>query len=370
MLPPLNNSAPVNSPTPPVKESQVVASVKEDSELNLPYVDKTSVVISLISDINVSSSYRRMNHKHLSDRQDYIGSSINSTRHFLGNSAELAAYMPMIIGLGVTHPDFLTRASAWFSNIQVRVDKEGYTLDTSFRFNKKYDYNNYNRKLEAIDTEFEQADKSDTIKFKNAVTEKIRKLIDLESTKYAYGMPVNVTHYLIYRHCLMYKDVAKDIAVSSFDAHVRFYIKDENKLAERAKKRQLQINKARKNYIDCISDDTIFDNVFTVYCVSGGLDLSNNRFLDRSVKEQMLDRYSSENPDKFNAIFTNKHLNTIAFIEKCIASSLLRRSELNQNISLPDGTFIGANVKEAVVYFNNADNGSVKSALEQQLSLS
>ena len=47
----------------------------------------------------------------------------------------------------------------------------------------------------------------------------------------------------------------------------------------------------------------------------------------------------------------------------------LVRSEYNQQISTADGTFIGSNMNEAVAYFNNPNNASIKTAYENKLKL-
>ena len=47
----------------------------------------------------------------------------------------------------------------------------------------------------------------------------------------------------------------------------------------------------------------------------------------------------------------------------------LFRSEYNQNISSANGDFIGANMNEAIIYFNNPNNADVKAAYEKKLNL-
>ena len=58
-----------------------------------------------------------------------------------------------------------------------------------------------------------------------------------------------------------------------------------------------------------------------------------------------------------------------SFIESLIARGELFRSEYNQNISSANGDFIGANMNEAIVYFNNPNNADVKAAYEKKLNL-
>ena len=88
---------------------------------------------------------------------------------------------------------------------------------------------------------------------------------------------------------------------------------------------------------------------------------------DRLEREIKLDKFSSENPIKFNKIYANKDVKLIATIENLIARGELIRSQYNQNITSPEGEFIGANMNEAVAWFKNTENASVVNALYNKL---
>ena len=65
----------------------------------------------------------------------------------------------------------------------------------------------------------------------------------------------------------------------------------------------------------------------------------------------------------------DKNIQVKCFMEMCIARGELVRSELNQQISTPDGEFIGANINEAISYFKNPNNAGLKTKLENKLKL-
>ena len=50
-----------------------------------------------------------------------------------------------------------------------------------------------------------------------------------------------------------------------------------------------------------------------------------------------------------------------------IARGELVRSQYNQNITSPDGDFIGSNIGEAVAWFKNTENSSIVNALLNKL---
>ena len=171
----------------------------------------------------------------------------------------------------------------------------------------------------------------------------------------------------MYRHCLLYNDIAKDIAFINSDKSIRFYFKDDKKEAEKAAKHRYEINKAKANYLSCLNDDELFNAVFIGYCVANTLPIASSLKLDRIEQENRLDKFSSEEPSKFNKIFSNKDVKLIGVIETLIAKGELIRYANNQNILTPSGEFIGANMSEAVAWFNNPDNNGAVSTFYDKL---
>ena len=79
--------------------------------------------------------------------------------------------------------------------------------------------------------------------------------------------------------------------------------------------------------------------------------------------------FVNEDPNKFNSFVEDKNIQVKCFVELCIARGELVRSELNQQISTPDGQFIGENMNAAVAYFNNPNNAAIKTQLENKMKL-
>ena len=82
---------------------------------------------------------------------------------------------------------------------------------------------------------------------------------------------MNVTDYLMYRHCLLYNDVAKDTAFINSDPTIRFYFKDDRKEKEKLRKLRQEANKAKTNFVACIADNTLFEAMYIQYCLTKGL---------------------------------------------------------------------------------------------------
>jgi hypothetical protein len=339
--------------------------VKEDTEqLDAPYYDERSVTISTVRNYSL---FRKVNDKVMPQKTEMIGSSITSSRILCANKAEMDAYMPNILGISSNDPDFVRRVKMYFNNIQISVTNLGKKFDTGFHYYKKSDYYSFKKREEAINDEYDSVPRQNFSKLKEAMREKINKLNSLESEKYKYGYPNNVEEYLMYRHCLLYNDVAKDMAFINSDPQIRFYFRDDKKESERMSKHREQINKAKANYLTCLNDDELFNAVFIQYCVNTGLPVITTLNLDRVEKENRLDKFSTDEPRKFNQFFADKDVKLKGTIEILIARGELNRLPNNQNIVSSTGDFIGANIGEAVAWFKNPDNNNAVTVLYNKL---
>ena len=339
-------------------------SANESEDLSLPYIDRRTVTIALVRNYSL---YRKQNDKELPKRRDYIGSSLKSSRMLSSNKQEVEAYFPNIVGVSPNDPSFVQRVKQWINNIRVAVDELGTTLDISFNYNTKKDYLTFKKEEDKIEDEYLNADKSTLSNLKEALNIKITRLHDMESKKYAVGSPLDVNQYLIYRHCLLYNDIAKDIALVNSMPNIRFYFKDDKREAEKLKKYRTEVLKAKANFVKCSENDNLFEAVYVQYCALNNRPIMPSLAKDRIEKEMELDKFSSDEPIKFNAICTDKDIELKATIEKLISKGELIRSLYNQNISSPTGEFIGSNIKEAVAYFKDPNNTSIVNAYYNKL---
>ena len=356
-----------NIPSIPTKvPEQSGGSDATSEDLNKEYVDKRTIVISLVHNY---SNYRKVNMKVLGQRKETIGSSITSCRVLSSNAGEVNAYFPALVGLSPNHADFTSRVKAWLSNIQFVVNENDVPLDISFVYNTKKDYLDFKKKEDAIDEEYAKVDRSNLSAIKEGIKRRVDALNTLESEKYKIGHPVNLEQYIIYRHCLLYRDVAKDTAIVNSDPSVRFYIKDEAKEAEKQKKLTEYRMQAMRNFIELNASPTKRNAVYITSGASRNENVSEALIKTDSEKTSYLMDYVNTHPDKFNKLFADKNITTRAFIETLIVRGELVRSEFNQQISTADGTLIGSNMNGAVAFFNNPDNKDMKELFENKLKM-
>ena len=338
----------------------------KEAELNSPYTDKRTVTIAPVQQF---SAYRRANIKSMPPRRNIIGSSISSTRILSSNKDEVEKYFPQIIGISPNNPEFVTRVKAYLSNISFNVQDAGSTLNISFTYDKKKDYLTIKEQEEKINAKRESVARNNTAAIKEAVKVWTQEINDLESEKAKYGHPDNIEEYLLYRHCLLYRDVAKDISLINSDSSLRFYIRDENKEAERAKRLVDERRKAMRNFLALESSDKKRNAVFIQMTVNNGGNIAEAMMKTPDQQVSALMTYLNDSPDKFNDLFEDKNVEMKSFIEALIARGELIRPEYNQQISTADGTFIGSNMNEAVAYFNNPTNKPVLEAMQNKYKL-
>ena len=338
---------------------------KRDEDLNEPYFEDRYIVIALVSSFSL---YRKANDKSLEERNEFIGSSVRSSRTLASNKGEVEAYFPNLIGVSPTNENFVRRVKEYLNNIQVKVDKLGKRLNISFHYHHVKDYYRFKNAEEAIDAEFAAVNRGDSTALDKAIENRIIKLNALESEKYRYGYPDNVADYLLYRHCLLYSDVAKDHSLINKE-HIRFYFKDEQKENELKAKQRLELNNAKRNFVTLIGNDKAFEDVYVQYCVLKNKPIIPSLAEDDLVKQENLDYFSQKEPAKFNELYNDRNISVKSLIERLVAYGILIRHPHSQNIVSANGDFIGANMKEATAWFKNAENEATVAAYENQLKL-
>lgn len=355
--------------TEPAKSERVDTSVTEkqadvETKNDVPYTDNRTVTISLVQQYSL---YRKANERALNEKIEYIGSSFNSVNKLTASIQEMAVYMPPILGVSAKHETFVNRLKEYFSNIRVPVSKTGKTINTSFVYNSFEDYRLIKKKEDAIETEYQKADKSNLEKLQYALSVKIQKTHELEATKYAIGYPVDVEDYLLYRHCLLYPQVAKELSLINSTNDIRFYFKDDIKEAEKVKKQHEYKLAAKSNYLKVVNDPDMLRNIYILYCAHKGLSIQEAMTKEIYAMQIELDTFSINEYNKFNDIVNDKDYEIRATIEILISKGEFIRLNYNQNITTADGMFIGSNMNEAVAWFKNTDNISAATAYRNKI---
>lgn len=368
-IPDLNIPTPQNSNAPTgktVAQEEAEKQAALEAELEAEYIDKREIIIASVLNY---SAYRRINMAALGKPRNTIGSSVNSVRKLMANKGEVEHYFPELVGVASNNPEFITRVKNYLNNIFFDVRDTERTIDVSFRYKHKRDYLAIHKVEEKIWETYNAVDRSNTAKLYEAAVIRDNDLFMLESKKYQYGDPLNLEQYILYRHCLNYPDVAKDEAFINSNANLRFYIKDKNKEEARKNKLIKEQQTALKHLVELQASPSKTNAVYVEYCIYSGISLSDGLSKTGLVQSKELMDFATTNPRKFNEFVNDKNLLDKAFIETLITRGELVRSDFNQQISTPDGEFIGANINEAISYFKNPNNAGLKTKLENKLKL-
>lgn len=368
-IPDLNIPTPSNSDAPTnkiVAQEEAEKQAALEAELEAEYIDRRKIIIASVRNY---SAYRRINMATLGKPRNTIGSSVNSVRKLMSNKGEVEHYFPELVGVASNNPEFITRVKNYLNNIFFDVRDTERTIDISFRYRHKKDYLAIHKAEEKIWKTYNAVDRSNTAKLYEAAVIRDNDLFMIESKKYQYGDPLNLEQYILYRHCLNYPDVAKDEAFINSNANLRFYIKDKNKEEVRKTKLIKEQQVALRHLVELQASPIKTNAVYVEYCIYSGINLSDGLSKTALIQSKELMDFATINPHKFNEFVNDKNILDKAFIETLITRGELVRSDFNQQISTPDGEFIGANINEAISYFKNPNNAGLKTKLENKLKL-
>lgn len=332
------------------------------------YIHKQEVEIRRVDDIVTRSGYYKVNQKYYAgiNKRQLIGSSIFSTNALMTTSQEeIKKYMPGIIGVPSSSERFEKAARDWLNNISREVPaNEGLILDISFNYNSEEVYALYKKEEDKIEKQFEY-DLANGEHITKADKKRNLAKHNLEATKYEHGTPVNVLHYMLWRHILLYSHVAKDRRIINMNSTVRFYINDKDK-ENKIKAAILETKqKAGARYYSIHDDVNKLSNV--AYNLSVGLDRSKLFTDDLLSLRAYVFTALETNPSRFLEVVNNSDLDIIASIEKLIEKGELERLPSNQNIRTKDGDILASNTKDMIEWWKTDLNKPTVSKWEQLL---
>lgn len=322
------------------------------------------------------SEFRKANMAFLSDGASKIGGAIRSAERMRVNKAEMDKYMPGLIGESPLSTNYVRKFDEYFSNFAVVVPPGGKTLNTSIVFNDAKSLNMFEEANNNILKRFAQAfDKVEEGPNKDKELDAIYKTKDdaivlLESKIHNFGYPENIGDYILWRYCLVYRDVANDEARIAKSGNIRFYIFDKQLKAKQEEAKFAIQSNATLKYADLLTNQ---DELSTVLWA-----LSNVHTIDiktaakgpagNTTRSMMLDKIVKVDPQGFLTMASNKDLATRAFIEKAIAHGMVNRIPNTQVVMDKEGNTIGSTLAETIVYFKNREiNGDYISRIENQL---
>lgn len=218
--------------------------------------------------------------------------------------AEIEKYMPTLLGISASSPSFYKAVSDYFASMTVKVDTTGVSLQ-----------------------------------------------IGMDDK----GNPINLQDYITYR----FITINPKVASSKADVRVahQFFLYDPQEETDR-KYAQLQMKKnAEKEFIKLTADKKKLELVLTI------LDPYALR-LNPQEQELRINSIKESEPERFLVICTDAHLETKAFIEKCLTAEALRRVG---NIFLNGDQKLGDTMEETVLFLEDPKNSELVATLKARV---
>lgn len=284
-----------------------------------------------------------------------IGGSINAEAAMLVNSEELASYVPLLIGISPTSPDWGKALDNYVRSLSVIIEDNGKEIEIGFVFDitditKKEAINVYRK-----ENNLEDASEEDLVAHICANVNR--------NYFWKYGRPIEAKDYYLWRYCQNYRAVANTLKdVDDTSLSIRFYILDEEELAKDQQSAFKLKNAANKMYFEILNKPE--DVRAVLFLMDKGDKVLTAK--DNEALMMILDQAKDENVGVFMKAAKNldKRRDEV-FIEECVARAILQKApHSNMIVDSADGTVIGANVKEAAAFLNLPANLKIKNTLE------
>lgn len=341
---------------------------------------------------NIDSSYAYANRKVLVEPPRKIGSSISSVNKILSNTEEQKNLMADIISISPNSPNWNELLKYYWDSISEEIPESGRKLEVGFTYDiDAQDKANYIKSINSNITSDKAKIKSDNdlksyidnrldkiinsfnlmIKDANKLTNdkardtaiseaykfKHTSIIKVESERYKVGTPINAVDYMLYRYCLVYRDVANEFTLVNKSPNIRFYLHSEADIKRYKELKRKSENSRMSAYLDIIKNVSKVENV--LYAMGFADEIPE----DDIDKYTFLDEKSKENSNKFIRVATNKNLEQLGLIEKYIKFNIINRLPGSQVIvdSTDPTKVIGNTINEVVSWFNNDKNAATVS---------
>ena len=316
-------------------------------------------------------------------------------------SEEMKVFMPEIIALSPSSPNFDTRVKLYWDSIAEPIPIDGKTLETGFVYDitsvdKQPYITNINAQLkqrgekelktdedllnyiqtkwDKVEEDYNKAvinasklgDREREEALKLAYTAKYDAIWVIESEHFKFGKPINVFEYLLWKYCLVYSQVANEFSFVNKSENIRFYLTSEEAKRQAEKRKMKTQNLAMQKYLEIISSkQDVLDILFALQLGEDIMTLSktlSGEDLDLQL-HILLKQKMDNDPETFTKLASDKNVTTKGLIEKYITFNILKRLQGTDIIVdyIDPSKIIGNNLDEAISFFSNQENAAIAS---------
>jgi len=285
-----------------------------------------------------TSSFIEKNAKIFTVTDKPITANDYAQRKLLSNSDFIADIMPVIIGVDDKDRDWRKIASKYFYEISISVPLiSGKKLDISMNYDLTSEA--HKQKIKELPKTFNSAE---------ALAVYVDANIE-EVDKHYYATPENYADYFAYVFAYYHSRVANSIDDVIKSNKIQFYMVTKEDIEQRKKKAYSTAKTVRKYLTMLDEKPALFENLCIVLNIKGDTDLD---------KYANIEVFAKSKPNEFIAIVQDKQLKYKAMINGYINAGLIFKiPNSGVLVDMNDRSFIiGANMNEAISFFNNPNN--------------
>ena len=329
---------------------------KANSLINISNVDSyetltVSKKVTIFRKEGASAYYQR-NAKFIPEGKYKIGSAINSVNRMRVNLEEIDVYMPRLLSINKNDNKYSESVDLWFNNISTNVQEVGLTLEVGFTYFSANDRKTVEELEDSIYKKFNAANKNNPRDRDAAIDLRDKEIVSLESTKYKHGSPINLNNYILWRYCLVYSDVANDIALINKSGGIRFYMYDANREKHKEKLLFDIRNKATTIYVKLLD---MPDKVNNMLWAEKGVMVNVDK-LEAIDKFTMIENLAKADPANFIKLYSDVNIDIKASLERMIHYNILKRLPSTSVIVDENNDVIGNTMDEAIIFFKNEEH--------------
>lgn len=298
--------------------------------------------------------FTKINAAALGEHTRKIGSSISGVSKMMSNALEQEAIMKTVIG---ADPRSMTSnwtklLQTYWDSLSVEIPMSGKSLETGWIFD--YDASD---KVDVI------AKLPKTVKDDKSLAKHVMSVVS-EGDKYKYGVPIDPAEYMLWRYCLVYRDVANSHEDVNKSGHIRFYLYSQEEIESSRKSKFTTKKKAMETFIQLLADKDKVDNIVYIAISDNSMIVPEGKTfntLDETDKHMMLEAFLTNKPTEFVNMAEDINLNIKAIIERYIFTNIFKRLTNSSVIvdAANSSIVIGNNIDEAVSYMSNETNTKI-----------
>lgn len=272
-------------------------------------------------------------------------------------------FLPSILGLTNKSENWMRVVNDYWANFGkvIPTDDEGLKIEAGMWYESQEDAD------KAMAEEATEKRKIEEAKVRNV------RYVEKFTVRASLGTPLNIGDYILYRHCLIYSEVANVPEDMDKSPKIRFYLFSKQKdTANKA----ISLEARRKAYIKYSESVAVPSTKGAlIYLLRSDIDRYNRENPKKILtvsseieKDLTLEAIAVTYPEKFLSVVDDPMLLQKAFIERAIDAGEIRRLTNTEILYYGDNTKLGNNVVEAINFLSESQHADIFNTIKARIN--